>query len=94
MPVDLSIFETWLWDAACAIRGPGGVVKLKDYILALVFLKHVSNVFKDEIVPLQAGLAAHFLRPVEQDQKLVRFYLPPIARWESIITNSAAGQSN
>mgnify|MGYP000300733698 CR=1 FL=1 len=31
--LDISTLETWLWDAACAIRGPVDAPKFKDYIL-------------------------------------------------------------
>src|SRR5260370_29960299 len=31
--------EQMLWDAACSIRGEEGAAKVKDYLLALLFLK-------------------------------------------------------
>jgi type I restriction enzyme M protein len=37
--LDISALETWLWEAACAIRGPVDAPKYKDYILPLTFLK-------------------------------------------------------
>ncbi len=89
--LDISTLETWLWDAACAIRGPVDAAKFKDYILPLIFLKRLSDVFDDEVVHLKADLGAHALRLVEQDHKLVRFYLPASARWEAIRTHAAAG---
>lgn len=84
--LDLSALESWLWDAACAIRGPVDAPKFKDYILPLIFLKRLSDVFDDEI----AGLAAEYkdaglaLKLVEKDHKLVRFFLPKKARWAEI----------
>ncbi|MGQ9511091.1 MAG: type I restriction-modification system subunit M N-terminal domain-containing protein, partial [Thermaceae bacterium] len=39
----LPTLETWLWDAACAIRGPVDAPKFKDYILPLIFLKRLSD---------------------------------------------------
>ncbi|GIW52492.1 MAG: hypothetical protein KatS3mg081_1847 [Gemmatimonadales bacterium] len=42
--MDLQTLETWLWDAACVIRGPVDAPKFKDYILPLVFLKRLSDV--------------------------------------------------
>ena len=39
MKLDLSTLESWLWDAACVIRGPVDAPKFKDYILPLIFLK-------------------------------------------------------
>ncbi len=91
MSIDLSMLENWLWDAACAIRGPVDAAKFKDYILPLVFLKRLSDVFDDEVERLKADLGAQALRLVEQDHKLVRFYLPSSARWEAIRTHAAAG---
>ena len=35
--LDISMLETWLWDAACAIRGSTDAPKFKDFILPLVF---------------------------------------------------------
>jgi type I restriction enzyme M protein len=80
------VLEGWLWDAACEIRGPLDAPKFKDYILPLVFLKRLSDVFDDEV----AALGAEFGDPqqaaglVDQDHALVRFYLPEPARWPSI----------
>jgi len=50
--LDITTLETWLWDAACAIRGPVDAPKFKDYILPLVFLKRLSDVFEDELARL------------------------------------------
>ncbi len=44
----ISTLETWLWDAACAIRGATDAPKFKDFILPLIFYKRLSNVFDDE----------------------------------------------
>ncbi|WP_027881933.1 type I restriction-modification system subunit M [Meiothermus rufus] len=89
--MNLKDLETWLWDAACAIRGPVDAAKFKDYILPLIFLKRLSDVFEDEVERLKADLGHRALQLVEQDHKLVRFYIPPQARWEAIRTHTAAG---
>jgi len=47
--LDVPALESWLWDAACVIRGPLDAPKFKDYILPLIFLKRLSDVFDDEI---------------------------------------------
>ncbi|NPA63683.1 MAG: SAM-dependent DNA methyltransferase, partial [Epsilonproteobacteria bacterium] len=49
MNLDLKTLENWLWDAACALRGPLDAPKYKDYILPLIFLKRLSDVFDDEV---------------------------------------------
>jgi type I restriction enzyme M protein len=78
--------EIWLWDAACVIRGPVDAPKFKDYILPLVFLKRLSDVFEEEIAHLgqEFGGREQAEKLVEHDHRLVRFYIPPEARWEAI----------
>jgi hypothetical protein len=41
--------ETWIWDAACSIRGAKDAAKYKDYILPLFFTKRLCDVFDDEL---------------------------------------------
>lgn len=78
--------EQMLWDAACSIRGEKDAAKFKDYLLPLLFLKRLSDVFDDEIDRLAEdfGDRAATLEIVEGDHKLLRFYLPPEARWAVI----------
>lgn len=74
--------EQMLWDAACSIRGEKDAAKFKNYLLPLLFLKRLSDVFDDEIERLaEGGERAAALQLAEADHELVRFYLPPIARW-------------
>lgn len=75
--------EQMLWDAACSIRGEKDAAKFKDYLLPLLFLKRLSDVFDDEIARLAEdyGDKAAALEIVESDHSLLRFYLPPEARW-------------
>ena len=40
--------ESWIWDAACSIRGAKDAPKYKDYILPLVLTKRLCDVFDDE----------------------------------------------
>src|SRR5207302_4167682 len=76
----------WLWEAACVIRGPLDAPKFKDYILPLVFLKRLSDVFEDEIGHLarEFGDQKTAAKLVDQDHKLVRFFIPKKARWSTI----------
>jgi type I restriction-modification system DNA methylase subunit len=64
--LEVSSLENWLWEAACVIRGPIDAPKFKDYILPLVFLKRLSDVFDDEVNDL--GENAKF---VDKDHDLV-----------------------
>ena len=75
--------EQMLWDAACSIRGEKDAAKFKDYLLPLLFLKRLSDVFDDEIERLveEYGEREIALEIAESDHALLRFYLPPEARW-------------
>ncbi|MBS0365362.1 MAG: N-6 DNA methylase [Proteobacteria bacterium] len=78
--------EQMLWDAACSIRGEKDAAKFKDYLLPLLFLKRLSDVFDDEIARLveEYGDRRTALEIAESDHSLLRFYLPPEARWAII----------
>ena len=41
--------ESWIWDAACSIRGAKDAPKYKDFILPLIFTKRLCDVFDDEL---------------------------------------------
>lgn len=78
--------EQMLWDAACSIRGEKDAAKFKDYLLPLLFLKRLSDVFDDEIERLaeEYGDRDTALEIAEEDHALLRFYLPPETRWAVI----------
>ena len=78
--------EQMLWDAACSIRGAKDAAKFKDYLLPLLFLKRLSDVFDDEIDRLaqEFGDRAVAQEIAESDHDLLRFYLPPEARWSVV----------
>lgn len=84
--LDAKALENWLWDAACKIRGPIDAPKYKDYILPLIFLKRLSDVFDDEITKLSQSYTSKEIveQLIENDHRLVRFYLPKEARWSEI----------
>lgn len=75
--------EQMLWDAACSIRGEKDAAKFKDFLLPLLFIKRLSDVFDDEIDRLaeEFGNAETALEIAEGDHSLLRFYLPKEARW-------------
>src|SRR5437879_2864443 len=83
--------EGWLWDAACSIRGAVDAPKFKDYILPLIFVKRLSDVFDDEVERLadKFGDRKTALELVEEDHSLVRFYIPPQTSWSEIRKLSA-----
>jgi len=83
--------EGLLWKAACSIRGEKDAPKFKDYILPLVFIKRLSDVFEDEIARLteQYGDAEPARAVVEADHSVVRFYIPPEATWPVVSCRQA-----
>src|SRR5438309_969980 len=84
--LDTKSMEGLLWKAACSIRGEKDAPKFKDYILPLVFIKRLSDVFEDEIARLTEtyGDEETARTVLEADHSLVRFYMPPEATWPVI----------
>ena len=70
--------ESWIWDVACSIRGAKYVPKYKDYILPLIFIKRLCDVFDDELnrTATNVGSCKKVFQLAKADHKLVRFYLP------------------
>ena len=70
--------ESWIWDAACSIRGAKDAAKYKEFILPLIFTKRLCDVFDDELnrIAKEVGSRAKAFKFVKYDKKLVRFYLP------------------
>jgi type I restriction enzyme M protein len=70
--------ESWLWDAACVIHGQIDAPKYKDFILPIVFVKRLCDVFDDEVnrIAEKVGNRTKALKLIEKDPKVVRFYLP------------------
>ena len=90
--------ESWIWDAACSIRGAKDAPKYKDYILPLIFTKRLCDVFDDELdrIAAEVGSRSKAFALVKADRKLVRFYLPmmpddPEQPVWSVIRNLAGG---
>src|SRR2546426_631780 len=70
--------ESWIWDAACSIRGAKDAPKYKEFILPLIFAKRLCDVFDDELnrIAKEVGSRAKAFKLVKHDKRLVRFYLP------------------
>ena len=70
--------ESWIWDAACSIRGAKDASKYKEFILPLIFAKRLCDVFDDELnrIAKEVGSRAKAFKLVKHDKKLVRFFLP------------------
>lgn len=78
--------EQMLWGAACSIRGEKDAPKFKDYLLPLLFLKRLSDVFDDEISRLAEDYGDRdvAIEIADNDHSLLRFYIPPESRWAAI----------
>ena len=70
--------ESWIWDAACSIRGAQDAPKYKGFILPLIFTKRLCDVFDDELdrIAKDIGSRKKAFQLAKADHKLVRFYLP------------------
>ena len=103
--LDISTLETWLWDAACVIRGATDAPKFKDFILPLIFYKRLSDVFDDEVTNLAEGYGGDeeetraLIDADHQDALksgrsllIVRFYIPQEYRWETLRNRPADGR--
>jgi len=84
--LDIKTLETWLWDGACSIRGAVDAPKFKDYILPLIFVKRISDVFEDELKRLsdEFGDERVAYDLARKDHKLVRFFIPISSTWPEI----------
>ena len=85
-PLPARAMEDMLWRVACELRGSVDAPKYKNYILPLVFLKRLSDVFDDEIAEIAERFrgAEIALKMAQEDHGIVRFFLPPESRWDGI----------
>ena len=101
--LDVSTLETWLWDAACAIRGATDAPKFKDFILPLIFYKRLSDVFDDEFAEYveeygDETIAHEIIKADHTDalkngrNPIVRFYVPGEYRWQEIRNHPTDGK--
>lgn len=93
--LDIKTLESWLWEAACKIRGEIDAPKYKDYILPIIFIKRLSDVFEDEILKFknEFGDEDTVEEILSEDHGLVRFYIPKNARWDEIkVKTSGVGE--
>ncbi len=100
--LDISTLETWLWDAACVIRGATDAPKFKDFILPLIFYKRLSDVFDDEFTKQievfgDEDTAREIIEADHEDalksgrHPIVRFYIPQQYSWDVLRNHPADG---
>jgi type I restriction enzyme M protein len=101
--LDISMLETWLWDAACKVRGAADAPKFKDFILPLIFFKRLSDVFADEFIGQvkefgDEEIAREVIKADHEDalktgrRPIVRFFIPHQCHWEVIRNHPANGE--
>ena len=75
-------FEDRLWKIADKLRNNMDAAEYKDYILPLIFLKRLSDVFDDEMIKLSKKYLSRETAEqlMKKDHGLVRFYIPKEAR--------------
>ena len=71
--------ESWIWDAACSIRGAKDAPKYKDYILPLIFTKRLCDVFDDELV-VGLGEPERFLARADLLRDAVQLVIEDVAQ--------------
>src|SRR2546425_10420613 len=75
--LDVPTLETWLWDAACTVRGATDAPKFKDFILPLIFYKTLKPTVSGVTSPQAKAFNSLFLiypdyKWNEQQQKRLR----------------------
>ena len=79
--------EQMLWDAACSIRGEKDAARFKDYLLPLLYSSNacpMSSTMRSSVSQRNTATEETALEIAELDHSLLRFYLPPEARWAVI----------
>lgn len=100
--LDIGALETWLWDAACAVRGATDAPKFKDFILPLIFFKRLSDVFDDALVEQieifgDEEAAREIIAEDHRDALRTRrasiagFFIPAGFNWEAVRNHPADG---
>lgn len=87
--------ESWIWDAACSIRGAKDAPKYKEFILPLIFTKRLCDVFDDEInrMAQEVGSRAKAFKLVKHD-KTTRNSSVSFFRWNRRIPMMPSGLSS
>ncbi|OHB42104.1 MAG: hypothetical protein A2Y11_00975 [Planctomycetes bacterium GWC2_39_26] len=84
--LDIKTLESWLWNGVCSIRGAVDAPKFKDYILPLVFIKRISDVFEDKLKRLNDKFGDEKIAYdlAQKNHKPVRFFIPRSSTWPKI----------
>lgn len=77
--LDLETLKTWLWASADILRGSIDSSDFKNYILGLLFLKRISDVYDEEV---DKAIAEGMSREEAEDEPFIK--VPQKARWKVI----------
>jgi len=73
--------ESWIWDAACDIRGAQDAPKYKYFISPLIFIKRLCDVFDDELINTDNKLGRYVIV-----HELLHFHIPNHGKlWKSLM---------
>jgi type I restriction-modification system DNA methylase subunit len=74
--------ESWIWDAACSIRGAKDAAKYKEFILPLIFTKGLCGAFAEDAVFVKDG------GPFYGREAIEKFHVDLFKEWR-LATNSS-----
>lgn len=80
-------FKKTLWQTADKLRKNMDAAEYKHIVLGLIFLKYISDSFKELYTQLQATKGADPEDPDEYRAENV-FYVPPQARWDYLLSQA------
>ncbi|MEV4382732.1 class I SAM-dependent DNA methyltransferase [Streptosporangium sp. NPDC049644] len=89
-----------LWKSADKLRGSMDAAQYKDFVLGLVFLKYVSDAFKERREQIRAEALADgvpearleaFLEDVDEYRREEIFWVPEDARWDNLAAQAKSG---
>src|SRR6266849_7426607 len=99
MPTMADLRET-LWKAADKLRGSMDAAQYKDFVLGLVFLKYVSDSFEERRAQIRDEVLAdgvpetrldEFLDDVDEYKREGVFWVPEVARWQTLARQAKGG---
>ena len=84
--------ESWIWNAACSIRGARDAPKYKDFILPLIFTKRLCDVFDDELNRIAAEVGSRKKR--SRSSSATANWFGSTCRWYRLTLTSRSGRSS